>query len=202
MMSATTITPKSSAATPPLLASPDLYRMTVEEYERIGGLLDDHRVELIDGYLVRKMSKKPPHIWTVKSILKTLGGLLTSGWSWRKEDPIRIPDFDEPEPDVAIVRGSDDDYKDRIPEPSDVALVVEVAETTLDRDQGMKLLTYARGGIPTYWIVNIVERQVEVYSDPNRAGYQSREDFKPGQEIPVLIEGREVGRVAVTDILP
>ncbi len=84
----------------------DLYRMTVEEYERIGGMLDDDRVELIDGYLVKKMSKNPPHIWSVKTIYQLLAGMLPPGWTWRKEDPVRIPDFDEPEPDVAILRGS------------------------------------------------------------------------------------------------
>jgi len=201
-MSTSTLTSKPSAATPPPLASPDLYRMTVDEYERIGGMLDDPRVELIDGYLVKKMSKNPSHIWTAKSLVMTLGGLIMPGWSWRKEDPVRIPDFDEPEPDIAIVSGSDDDYKGRIPEPPDVALVVEVAESTLERDQGRKFLAYAKGGIPVYWIVNLVDSQVEVYSDPASDGYRTRHDYKPGQNVPVVVGGREIGRIAVADILP
>jgi Uma2 family endonuclease len=180
----------------------DLYRMTVDEYERIGGMLDDDRVELIDGYLVKKMSKNPPHIWSVKTILKILAGLLPPGWAWRKEDPVRIPDFDEPEPDLAIVRGSDDDYKVRIPGPEDVALVIESSETTLHRDQGPKRSAYAKGGIPVYWIVNLVDRQVEVYSNPSPEGYRSVAIFTPGQDVPVVIDGVEVGRIAVADILP
>jgi len=83
-----------------------------------------------------------------------------------------------------------------------VALLVEVSETTLARDQGKKLAAYAKAGIPVYWIVNLVENQVEVYSSPGPDGYQSRQDFKPGQDVPVVIEGVEVGRIAVADILP
>jgi Uma2 family endonuclease len=181
----------------------DLYRMTVDEYERIGGMLNDpDKVELIDGYVVWKMSKNPPHVATVKRTYETLDALLPAGWTWQKEDPVRIPDFNEPEPDVAILRGSDDDYTDRIPEPSDAALVVEVADSTLERDRGRKYLAYSFGGIPIYWIVNLVDSHVEVYSDPAPDGYRSRQDFKPGQDVPVLIDGREIGRIAVADILP
>src|SRR5438132_5399203 len=93
--------PAGGATASPSWGPQDLYRMTVDEYERIGGMLDDERVELIDGYLVKKMSKNPPHIWSVKTVLKILAGMLPPGWSWRKEDPVRIPDFDEPEPDIA-----------------------------------------------------------------------------------------------------
>ncbi len=215
-MSTPTITPTQSAPPPsapgqgptggatssPTWGPEDLYRMTVDEYERIGGLLDDPRVELIDGHLVKKMSKKPPHISTVKALYRILSKVLPRGWTWQKEDPVRIPDVHEPEPDIAILRGSDDDYRDRIPDQKDVTLLVEVADTTLDRDRGPKLLAYANAGIPVYWIVNLVDRQVEVYSDPASDGYQSSRIFPPGQDIPIVIEGVEVGRIAVADILP
>src|SRR5579883_969246 len=215
-MSIATTTPGQSPPTPaapagrPAAGAPasfiwgpqDLYRMTVDEYERIGGLLDDERVELIDGYLVKKMSKNPPHIWSVQTTLTILAGLLPPGWTWRKEDPVRIPDFDEPEPDIAIVRGSKDDYKVRLPGPGDVAMVSESSETTLARDQGPKLSNYARAGIPVYWIVNLVDNQVEVYSQPGPDGYQSHLVFKPGEDVPVVIDRVEVGRIAVADLLP
>ena len=166
-------------------------------------MLDDpDKVELIDGFLVKKMAKNPPHIATVKRIYKSLDGLLPTGWTWQKEDPVRIPNFDEPEPDFAVLRGSDDDYNGRIPEHSDVALVVEVAESTLERDRGRKQMTYANGGIAVYWIVNLIDSQVEVYSDPAADGYLSRQDFKPGQDVPVMIGGSEIGRIAVVSILP
>ncbi len=184
------------------LTLPSVYRISVDEYERLAGVLDDDRVELIDGYLVKKMSKKPPHIWAVGSVLEALTMLLTPDWSLRKEDPVRIPDFDEPEPDVALVRGSRDDYRDRIPVAGDVMLVVEVSETTLDRDQGEKWAAYAKGRIPVYWIVNLVDGQVEVYTDTGPNGYSTCQIFVPGQEIPVVIEGVVVGQIAAADILP
>ena len=92
---------------PHSLALPEVYRMTVEEYERMAaaGVLDDPRVELINGYLVKKMEKNPPHIWAVDAIIEALRATLPHMWC-RKEDPVRIPDFDEPEPDVAVVRGN------------------------------------------------------------------------------------------------
>jgi len=194
--------PLRGAATPSIVASPDLYRMTIDEYERIGGMLDEERLELIDGYLVKKMSKNPPHVSTVKSIYRALSRVLPHGWTWQKEDPVRIPGFDEPEPDVAVLRGVDADYDLRIAEAGDVALLVEVSETTLDRDQGPKLSAYAKGGIPIYWIVNLIDHQIEVYSSPSPDGYQSRRDFKTGADVPVVIDGVEVGRIAVAEVLP
>jgi Uma2 family endonuclease len=177
--------------------------MAVHEYEKMAmaGVLDDPRVELIDGYLVKKTGKNPAHVWTVDAIVEALRTTV-SGWWCRKEDPIRIPDFDEPEPDVALVRGTRDDYRDKIPGPGDLALVVEVSESTLDRDQGEKLTAYARGGIPRYWIVNLVSHQIEEYSDPVLGKYQSHKILKPGMEIEVVIEGNVIGRIAVDKILP
>ncbi len=197
-----TITPSQLTAPPAPWALPDLYRMRVDEYERMAGVLDDPRVELIDGYLVKKMGKKPPHIWAVESLLPAVTTLLPPGCFCRKEDPVRIPDFDEPEPDIAVVRGPRESYRGRIPEPKDLALLVEVAETTLERDRGPKLSAYATGGIPVYWIVNLVDGQVELYSDPGPEGYRSVQIFKPGQEVPGVIDGVEVGRIAVALNLP
>jgi Uma2 family endonuclease len=178
-------------------------RISVDEYERMAGagVLDDESVELIDGLLVAKMGKNPPHIWSVRAVLKTLTTLLTPDWTLRKEDPVRLPPFDEPEPDVALVRSSPDDYRDRIPEARDVALLVEVSESSLDQDQGKKCDAYAKGRIPVYWIVNLVNRRVEVYTDPGPDGYATSRIFLPGQAIPVVIDGVEAGRIAVADIL-
>ena len=194
-----TIAPTQRSTSPP----PPPYRLSVDEYERLveAGVLDDPRVELIDGYLVKKMGKNPPHIWAVDQLLDLLKPL-TPGWWCRKEDPVRIPDFDEPEPDIAVVRGSRDDYRDRIPEPKDIALVVEVADSTLDRDQGKKWDAYAHGRIAVCWIINLVHRRVEVYTDPGPAGYESCQFFTTGQEVPVVIDGALAGRIAVADILP
>jgi Uma2 family endonuclease len=195
-----TVAPPRPAST---LAAPEVYRLTVAEYERLAdaAVLDDDRVELLDGYLVRKMPEKPPHIWTVATVLRALEVRLR-GWWCRKEDPVRIPKYDEPEPDVAVVRGSLDDYRDRTPGPKDVGLLVEVADSTLDRDRGEKKIVYARARIPVYWIINLVDRQVEVYSDPRRGQYRTSQVFRPGQDLPLVIDGVEIGRIPVADLLP
>ena len=201
-MSTLSNSPPQRVATPTLWTSPDIDRLTVDEYERMAGTLDDPRVELLDGSVVRKMTQKPPHVWTVEATNDSLSPLLPPGWFIREEKPMRIPDFNEPEPDLSVIRGSRNDYLARHPEPKDVALLVEVADSSLERDRGQKCLAYAKGGIAVYWIVNLVDRHVEVYTNPAPEGYQSRVDFKVGEEIPVIIEGFEVGRIVVDDILP
>ena len=140
------------------------------------GVLKDRRVELINGWLVRKMTTKPPHVVAVDAAREAIAGLLPKGWWLREEKPVRIPDFDEPEPDVSVVRGSRQDYRTRHPGPGDIEFLVEVSDTSLSWDRGEKLLAYARAGVPIYWILNLVDRQLEIYSDPTPTGYQARQD--------------------------
>jgi Uma2 family endonuclease len=198
VITATPIAPSSQVQSHPP-APPELYRFNVDEYERM--VLDDPRVELINGYVVKKAPKKPKHSWTTKAVQTRMDKLLPPRWTSRKEESVRIPAFDEPEPDIAIVRGGDDDYEHRHPGPADIGLLVEVSGATLDRDRNEKLPAYARGPIPVYWIVNLVDRCVEVYTDPGPDGYRSSRVFTSGQAVPVVIDGREIGQIAVDDIL-
>ncbi len=105
-----------------------------------------------------------------------------------------------------IVRGSRRDYHEGSPGPGDVALVVEVADSSLARDRSRKKRLYARSGYSVYWLINLVNRQVEIYTDPTgpveEPDYLHRQDFGPDDMIPLVIEGREVGRLAVRDLLP
>jgi Uma2 family endonuclease len=189
----------------PALAPAELYRFTVDQYDRMGDvgiLTEDDRVELIDGYVVTKMSKKPPHVWGVESVEQLLRDLLGGAWCVRRESPARIPPFDEPEPDVFVARGTRITYLKRHPDATDIVLVVEVSDTTYHRDRGKKWDANARNGIPIYWIVNLPQRRVEVYADPGPEGYRSRQDYHAGEAIPVVIDGQPLGQVAVDDILP
>jgi Uma2 family endonuclease len=196
----------STPATMPFpFGSPPVHRITVDEYERIiraGALENPGKVELIDGYLVDKMAKNPEHSFSATSAHEMLKDLLPAGWSARKEEPVRIPAYDEPEPDVSVVRGITADYRHRIPEPADVALLVEVSDSSLSQDFGPKLSAYAKAGIPVYWIVNLVDGQIEVYSNPGPSGYQTHEVLAPGHVLHVMVDGVEVGEIAVADILP
>lgn len=200
-----TVTPSPPVvSTPPILTSFVPRRITVDEYERIiqsGSLNEPKKVELVDGYMVTKMSKSPEHAFSTKEVVKAFDRTLPPGWTWRQEQPVRIPEYDEPEPDIAVVRGSDADYRHRIPDVADVGLLVEVSRTNVstDRQQGN---LYGRAGVPVYWIVNLVDRRVEVYTDPGPTGFASRSDFASGQQVPVVIDGAQVGRIAVDDILP
>jgi Uma2 family endonuclease len=183
-----------------------VYRLTVDQYDRMvrDGTLSEHdRVELLGGVLVRKMPKNPEHVWAIESLREVLTAGMPAGWHVRKEDPVRIPDYDEPEPDLAIVRGTRAAFRGMHPGPADLDIVAEVGNTTLDADQGVRRERYARAGIPVYWIVNLRDGRVEVYSDPDQAAgqYRNRVDFGSGEQIPVALDGREACRVAVADLL-
>jgi Uma2 family endonuclease len=120
------------------------------------------------------------------------------------EAPVQIPEYNEPEPDVSLARGKAKDYANRHPGPADLALVVEVAKSSLSEDRQMASI-YGPAGIPVYWIVNLKARQVEAYTllkGRGARGYGNPRIFKTGQSVPVVLEGKEVGRIAVVDILP
>ena len=182
-----------------------MHRFTVDEYERIilsGALKDPGRIELVNGYMVDKMAKSPQHGYSTRKALDGLVSLIGPGFTWRSEQPVRIPEYDEPEPDVSIVRGSTEDYAYRIPGPHDVELLVEVSLTSLEQDRGEKRVAYARGRIPAYWIVNLADRQVEAFANPGPEGYGSSQVYREGQAVPVVIGGVRLGEIAVSDILP
>jgi Uma2 family endonuclease len=197
--------------TQPLLALPPApapYRLNVDQYDAMvaaGILTKRDRLELIEGVLVAKMPKGPRHSAITGQLGDRLRSLLPSGWHIRQEQPVRIPDHDEPEPDLAVARGTFLDYEARHPGPRDIALLAEVAESTLADDRTVMSRVYARAGIPVYWIVNLKGRSrvVEVYTHPTRTrGYRKQTDFQHGQNVPVMIDRREVGRIAVADLLP
>lgn len=201
----------STLTPPPELESPPsaevlggLYRMTVGQYERLveSGALDGQPVELMSGLLVRKMGKKPPHVIAREALRDELLPLIPRGWRLAIEAPVRIPDFDEPEPDLAIVRGTREQYQDRHPGPGEIELLIEVAETSLARDRGAKQAAYARGGVPVYWIVNLIDGQLEVYTGPTPTGYRDRVVLTAGAHASVPIGDLEIGRIAVSAFLP
>jgi Uma2 family endonuclease len=182
-----------------------LYRMSLERYEALvdSGLFTKRdRLHLINGLLVSKMTKKPPHVAACDLTRAALDGLALAGWYTRAGDPVRLPPDSEPEPDVALVRGTIRDYSDRHPGPADVALLVEVADSSLTVDRKKMAGVYGKAGIPVYWIVNLVHRQVEVYSGPDPNGYAACDVYKPGDTVPVVVDGKNVGQIAVDDLLP
>jgi Uma2 family endonuclease len=188
--------------------SDPIWRLSVEQYHemiRAGILGEDDPIELLDGWLVTKMTKKPPYCVTTDVVCDVLAQALPKGWHVRSQGVITLA-MSEPEPDAAVVRGDRRDYLGHHPGPRDVALVVEVADMSLNRDRTLKKRLYAQAGIPAYWIVNLVERSIEVLTDPSAAtgepDYRQHRLFGTSEAMPLVIDGREVGRIAVSAVLP
>jgi Uma2 family endonuclease len=185
-----------------------IYRLSVEQYHQMlaaGILKDGDPVELLKGLLVRKMGKNPPHRVATGLTREVLDNLVPAGWFVDSQEPITTDDS-EPEPDISVVRGNRRQYNDRHPGPHDAGLLVEVADSSLEYDRGFKKRVYAEARVPVYWIVNIIENVVEVYTDPsgpgNQPDYRKCQIYNPAEEIPVVLDGQEVGRIAVRDLLP
>lgn len=183
-------------------------RFTVDEYHRLteaGILTEDDRLELIEGYLVLKMPRNPPHDGTVHRVFKRLARVLLVGWDVRVQSAVTLTDS-EPEPDVAIVREDPDGYTTRHPGAADCGLVVEVSDSTLPGDRTDKGRMYARAGIGCYWIVNLPDRQVEVYTSPSgptaAPAYARRQDYRVGDLVPFELEGRVIASLPVQEMLP
>jgi hypothetical protein len=182
-------------------------RFSLTRYQRMieaGILTPEDKVELLENYVVLKMPRNPRHDSTLQRMLRPLLYALPAGWDLRVQSAVALTDS-QPEPDFALVRGSSADYETRHPEAADVGLIVEVADASLLRDQRDKTRIYARGKIPCYWIVNLVDRRLEVYSQPSGAtpvpAYQSFQVYQPGDVVPLVLDGTEVGTVPVAEVL-
>jgi Uma2 family endonuclease len=146
-------------------------RWTRHEYERLidhGFLDEDEPIELLDGLLLVKEPQHSPHRTAVLLVAKALERAFGEGWFVQTQSPIILDDRSEPEPDVCVVRGSPRDYVDS--HPTRPALIVEVAQAGLRRAQGRKATVYARVRIADYWIVNLIDRVLEVHREPARPG--------------------------------
>ena len=191
------------AASPSVMSR--LYRLTVRQVDQMtvaGVIAEDDPLELIEGLLVTKMSRNRPHIVAGKKGLMVLSRIVPPGWHVAKEDPVVASDWSKPEPDLTVVRGAAVDYLDRDVTAADVALAIEIAESSLSIDQNEMARVYASSGIPVYWIVNLVDNQLEVYTNPGTNGYQASQILTPAEEVSVVIEGREVGRIKIAELLP
>lgn len=186
-----------------------LFRLTVGQYHQLihaGILSEADPVELLEGILVHKMPKNPPHRVSTGKMRRAIEPLLPVGFHYDPQDPVTLPDG-EPEPDGAVIRGQIDDYVSRHPGPDEVPLIIEVADTSLDRDRGIKLRSYARAEIAEYWIINLVERTIEVYTDPDTGApggptYRGRAIYSSGDAVPLVIAGNKLGEVSVSGVMP
>ncbi|MEM9327475.1 MAG: Uma2 family endonuclease [Bacteroidota bacterium] len=164
--------------------------INVEEYywmAEVGILKPTDHVELINGEIIEKISPVgSKHASVVGRMTGLVVRLIGHQYMVRIQSPVRLSADSEPEPDLAIVASKEDDYADAHPGPFDIHLIMEVAHTTLEYDQTTKLKLYASSGIPCYWVVNIPENQIEVYTNPEKGDYKNKEVFSSKGEIPLL----------------
>lgn len=204
----TTTVPTIDLPAPEFLDQAGFRRLTVAEYHQMiqaGILMDGEPYELLEGFMVKKMSHGPKHDGGMDDLEGLLPALIPDGWFVRCQRAVTLPDS-EPEPDYAVVRGPRGRYRSGHPKPAEIGLLIEFSDSSLRIDRVGKARVYARAGIVVYWVVNIPDRQVEVFSGPSgptEAPAYTRHDVHPaGSAVPVVLDGVTVGTVAVADIIP
>ena len=167
----------------------NLKRWTVADYHRMSelGILDrQERTELIAGQILLMVAKGTPHVTALHLLADELRSQLGDRALLRTQDPIRLDDLSEPEPDLAIVRGTVRDYAEQHPQPADVYLVVEVADSTLRHDCEVKDKLYAQAGIADFWVVDLKNCQLHIFRDPTPRGYGSHLILQPPHRVATL----------------
>jgi Uma2 family endonuclease len=181
--------------------SPRLRPFTREEFYLLGevGIFKpDERVELIEGVIYTMPPPGPEHCADVYDLSQMLRATFGAGYFVREEKPVALPGG-EPLPDIAVVIASTE-YRKRQPGPADIRLIVETAVSSLAFDRGIKTRLYARAGIADYWIVNLCDRQIEVYREPDGDGYKSVKTYGPGESVePLSAPGKTV---SIDEVLP
>jgi Uma2 family endonuclease len=184
------------------------FRFTVAQYQEMirGGIFaPDDRVELLDGKVVNKVARNPPHDVTLGLTQKEIERICEPDWVARAQMAVVLGGKSQPEPDIAVVRAPLTSYFKQHPLAKDIEMIVEVADSSLLDDRRAKAPIYAGARIPWYWIVNVQEKIVEAYSDPKSGAapaYRKHMDYKAGEKIPVVLDGNIVGRIEVAKLFP
>ena len=156
--------------------------ITVDEYDHMiqaGIFSEDVQLELIEGELIKMSSIGSGHASTIRLITRLLYAQASAQAIIAVQDPIRLA-RSEPQPDLALLRPRPDGYKDSHPQPADILLVIEVADTSVDYDRTVKVPLYGRSGIAEVWLFDLIEGVVEVYRNPAATGYRSKQTYAAG----------------------
>ena len=147
-----------------------------------GVLRPGKRVELLDGKIIDMSPIGPFHGGMVNRLIRKFSKLSNGRWTLSAQNPLRLDDHSEPEPDVMLLKPAADDYTSRHPRPDDVFLLIEVSDSTLDYDRAEKLSAYGRAGVAEVWIVNLQGASIEVYRAPHFTGYGSKTILHAGDQ--------------------
>lgn len=183
-------------------AAPARRRFTADEFEHlaaVGILAEDDRVELLDGDIVEMTPISTDHAGGVNALNAIFTRRLGDRVVAAVQNPVRLDDFNEPQPDFCLLKPRGDLYRHGHPDAADVLLLVEVAHTSQHYDRGIKAPLYARYGIREFWIVDVAGLEVEMFRDPSPKGYRHHERRRPGETVaPEAFAGESI---AVREIL-
>lgn len=185
------------------MEAPVLKRLfTVEEFHQMaeGGVFgEDDRLELLDGEILQMTPIGKEHAACVARLSEMLWERCRASAIINVQNPLVLSEETELYPDVALLRRRSDFYREALPRPADVVLVVEVADTTVDYDRHVKVPRYARAGIPEVWVVDLRARVIDVHAGPVAGEYRDERHAQPGESL--AIPGVPAQQLAVADIL-
>lgn len=189
--------------TSPASSDDRFYYLTLAQYQSMiehGILTENDKVELILGQLIKKMPITTEHSATIRKVRDYFTKKFTEGYEISCENPVALPNNSQPDPDCTIAVFREDYYVSQHPTPPEIFLIIEVAKSTLYTDRHLKATTYAGAGIKEYWIVNLVDRQLEVHLRPNveRGTYASVTQYAAQD----AFTSPFAGEVAIADLLP
>jgi Uma2 family endonuclease len=167
------------------MLAPAKHRFSVEEYYRMaetGVLHPDARVELLNGEIIDMSPIGPFHGGVVNYLNEVFTAACRSRWRTTIQNPVRLDDHSEPQPDLVLAKPAPDFYRKRHPQPGDVFLLVEISDTSLTLDHEDKLPAYGRAGITEVWIVNLADLTVEIYREPHFTGFGSKTVLRSGDQ--------------------
>ena len=162
------------------------YLFNVKDYRQLvsaGVLESEDRIELIEGELIMMPPIGPEYSASTSNLFFCLSRRLSEKTRLRVSDPITLSSFSEPQPNIAIVKARADHYKSAHPTPKDVLVVIEVVDSSADFDNTVKAKLYGKAGIPEYWIVEIEEACVRVFTEPSKQGYRTIKEYHRGDKV-------------------
>ena len=179
------------------------HAFTIDEYHCVveaGVFGEEHHTELLGGRIWEKMSVGSVHSAIVSWLVFALLDMLPRELWVRGQDPIRLSDLSEPEPDVAVMSRREDFYRDGHPTPEDIRLLIEVSDTTWVYDSQEKLPRYARANVPEVWLINVNDNFIEQHTEPSGDSYRTKRTWSPGETISLALPSGSI-ELAVDEIL-
>ena len=167
------------------MLAPTKHRFTVQDYYRMaetGVLRLDARVELLDGEIIDMSPIGSLHGGVTNYLNEIFTTVSKRRWVTAVQNPVRLDDHSEPQPDLVLLKPSPDYYRRQHPQPADVHLLIEVSDSSLTTDRDAKLPAYGRAGIAEVWIVNLIDQTVEVYREPHFTGYVAKTILRAGDQ--------------------